>query len=70
VKSIRTRQHHSIALLKRNSTIGFSETPIWNRILDLYGYFSLLEYVDWRYRMGEAYRLGGGPSRSEGPKKW
>ena len=42
VKSIRTRQHQSIALLRRNSLIGLTGTPMWNKVVDLFGYFSLL----------------------------
>lgn len=42
VKSIRTRSHQSITQLRRNALFGLTATPMWNRILDLFGYCSLL----------------------------
>jgi hypothetical protein len=42
IKTIQTRQHQSIALLQFNSLIGLTGTLMWNRIVDLYGYWSLL----------------------------
>lgn len=44
VKNIRTRTraHQSIAQIPRNALFGLTATPMWNLILDLYGYCSLL----------------------------
>jgi hypothetical protein len=42
VKNIRTRAHQSIAQIPRNALFRLTATPMWNRILDLYGYCSLL----------------------------
>ncbi|CEJ55561.1 hypothetical protein PMG11_01813 [Penicillium brasilianum] len=39
---MRTRAHQSIAQIPCNALFGLTATPMWNRILDLYRYCSLL----------------------------
>ncbi|KAJ5389663.1 Helicase C-terminal [Penicillium cataractarum] len=42
VKNIRTCAHQCITQIPRNALFGLTATTMWNRILDLYGYCSLL----------------------------
>jgi hypothetical protein len=42
VKSICTRAHQRIAQLPRMGLFGLTATPMWNPMLDIYGYCSLL----------------------------
>ncbi|KAJ5808611.1 hypothetical protein N7474_009880 [Penicillium riverlandense] len=42
VKTIRTRLHQSVRLLRRNAIWFLTATPMWNKALDMCGYLALL----------------------------